>query len=168
MLARILGDLHDDNGAVALPGFYDGVEELPEGNRSSSGASSISTPGRFLRDVGLTTPAGERAARRSSSSGRGPTCDVNGIIGGYTGEGVKTVLPAKASAKVSFRLVGKQNPERVIAGVPRFRHVAPAARRQGRIHRSRRQPGHFAAGQESRPCARPAAPSRPNGASRRR
>ena len=68
---------------------------------------------RFLGEVGLSVPAGEKGRSVLEMIWSRPTCDVNGIIGGYTGEGAKTVLPAKASAKVSFRLVGKQNPERI-------------------------------------------------------
>jgi acetylornithine deacetylase/succinyl-diaminopimelate desuccinylase-like protein len=112
VLARIIADLHDANGAVALPGFYDGVEELPE---------EIATQWRdlgfdgaaFLSGVGLSVPAGEKGRSVLEMIWARPTCDVNGVWGGYTGEGAKTVLPAKASAKISFRLVGKQNPERI-------------------------------------------------------
>ena len=67
----------------------------------------------FLGKVGLSAPAGEKGRSVLEMIWSRPTCDVNGIIGGYAGEGAKTVLPAKASAKVSFRLVGKQNPERI-------------------------------------------------------
>ena len=119
-LGRILGALHDENGAVALPGFYDGVEELPEEIKDQWDALDFDA-GAFLGDVGLTTPAGERGRTPLEQAWSRPTCDVNGILGGYTGEGTKTVLPAKASAKVSFRLVGKQNPEKVVAGVSRLR-----------------------------------------------
>ena len=66
-------------------------------------------------------PAGENGRSVLEMIWSRPTCDVNGIVGGYTGEGAKTVLPAKASAKVSFRLVGKQNPERIVADLPRLR-----------------------------------------------
>jgi acetylornithine deacetylase/succinyl-diaminopimelate desuccinylase-like protein len=111
-LAKILGALHDDSGAVALPGFYEGVEELPQ-EISDQWNSLNFDAAAFLRDVGLTTPAGERDRAPLEQVWSRPTCDVNGIVGGYTGEGTKTVLPAKASAKVTFRLVGKQNPERV-------------------------------------------------------
>lgn len=119
VLSRILGDLHDDNGAVAIPGFYDGVEDLPQEIADQWNALDFDAAG-FLRDVGLTTPAGERDRTPLELLWSRPTCEVNGIVGGYTGEGTKTVLPAKASAKVTFRLVGKQNPERVVQAFRAF------------------------------------------------
>ncbi len=76
--------------------------------------------GAFLREVGLTTPAGERDRSPLEILWSRPTCEVNGIVGGYTGEGTKTVLPAKASAKITFRLVGKQNPERILEAFRAF------------------------------------------------
>ena len=112
VLSRILGALHDDSGAVALPGFYDGVEEVPQEILDQWNALNFDAAAS-LGDVGLTTPAGERDRTPLEQLWSRPTCDVNGIVGGYAGEGFKTVLPGKASAKVSFRLVGKQNPERV-------------------------------------------------------
>jgi acetylornithine deacetylase/succinyl-diaminopimelate desuccinylase-like protein len=119
VLARILGDLHDDNGAVAIPGFYDGVEDLPQEIADQWNALDFDAAG-FLRDVGLTAPAGERDRTPLELLWSRPTCEVNGILGGYTGEGTKTVLPAKASAKLTFRLVGKQNPERVVQAFRTF------------------------------------------------
>ena len=112
MLARILADLHDSNGAVTLPGFYDGVEELPD-EIAEQWRDLDFDEAAFLGEVGLSVPAGEKGRSALEMIWSRPTCDVNGIVGGYTGEGTKTVLPAKASAKVSFRLVGKQNPERI-------------------------------------------------------
>ena len=141
VLTKILSELHDYNGAVAIPSFYDGVEVLPRSSRTS-GTSSDFYGGAFLREVGLTTPAGERDRSPLEILCSRPTCEVNGIIGGYTGEGTKTVLPARASAKITFRLVGKQNPERIPRSFPRFRHVAPAAGRESGIPRTWRQPGH--------------------------
>ncbi len=111
-LSRILGALHDANGAVALPGFYDGVDDLPQEIAQQWNELGFDAAA-FLGAVGLTTPAGERDRTPLEQIWSRPTCDVNGAVGGYTGEGFKTVLPAKASAKVSFRLVGKQNPERI-------------------------------------------------------
>ena len=112
VLSKILGELHDDNGAVAIPGFYDGVEEPPQEIADQWQELNFDA-GSFLRDVGLTTSAGERDRSPLEILWSRPTCEVNGIVGGYTGEGTKTVLPAKASAKITCRLVGKQNPERV-------------------------------------------------------
>ena len=106
-------------GAVAIPGFYDGVEELPDEIRQQWSELDFDAAA-FLGDVGLTTPAGERDRTPLEQLWSRPTCEVNGIVGGYTGEGTKTVLPAEASAKVSFRLVGKQNPERVLRAFRSF------------------------------------------------
>ncbi len=119
VLCRILGDLHDRNGAVAIPGFYDGVEELPDEIREQWAELGFDAAG-FLGDVGLTTPAGERDRTPLEQLWSRPTCEVNGIVGGYTGEGTKTVLPAEACAKVSFRLVGKQSPERIVLSFRSF------------------------------------------------
>ena len=112
VLSRILADLYDPNGAVTLPGFYDGVEELPE-EIAAQWRDLNFDEAAFLGEVGLSVPAGEKGRSALEMIWSRPTCDVNGIVGGYTGEGTKTVLPAVASAKVSFRLVGKQNPERI-------------------------------------------------------
>jgi acetylornithine deacetylase/succinyl-diaminopimelate desuccinylase-like protein len=118
-LARILGELHDAEGAVALPSFYDGVEELPEEIKQQWDQLDFDAAA-FLGDVGLTTPAGERDRTPLEQVWSRPTCEVNGIVGGYTGDGLKTVLPAKASAKVSFRLVGKQSPEKIVQSFRAF------------------------------------------------
>jgi acetylornithine deacetylase/succinyl-diaminopimelate desuccinylase-like protein len=119
VLSRILADLHDAAGAVAIPGFYDGVEEIPQ-ELADQWHELGFDGGAFLREVGLTTPAGERERSPLEVLWSRPTCEVNGIIGGYTGEGTKTVLPARASAKITFRLVGKQNPERILEAFRAF------------------------------------------------
>ena len=119
VLARILADLHDANGAVALSGFYDGVEELPAEVAEQWRALDFDDA-KFLGEVGLQVPAGEKGRSTLEMLWSRPTCDVNGITGGYQGEGAKTVLPAQASAKVSFRLVAKQNPERVVQSFRAF------------------------------------------------
>jgi acetylornithine deacetylase/succinyl-diaminopimelate desuccinylase-like protein len=119
VLSRILGALHDSNGAIALPGFYDGVDEVSEEIAEQWKALDFDAAA-FLGAVGLTTPVGERDRTPLEQLWSRPTCDVNGVVGGYTGEGSKTVLPSKASAKVSFRLVGKQNPERVVQSFRSF------------------------------------------------
>lgn len=112
VLNRILTALHDDNGRVTLPGFYDGVPELPADIKADLKALNL-TPEEFLGQVGLKIPAGEKDRMLIEQISTRPTCDVNGITGGYTGEGAKTVIASQASAKVSFRLVGSQDPEKV-------------------------------------------------------
>ena len=112
LLDRILAALHDDNGRVTLPGFYDGVPELPADIKADLEALNL-TPEDFLGQVGLKIPAGEKDRMLIEQISTRPTCDVNGIVGGYTGEGAKTVIAGQASAKVSFRLVGDQDPEKI-------------------------------------------------------
>jgi len=112
VLTRILAGLHDDSGRITLPGFYEGVEELPDDVKAQWIAMSESSS-EFLSDVGLSTPAGESGYSVLEQIWSRPSCDVNGIISGYTGEGFKTVLPSKAMAKISFRLVGKQDPDKI-------------------------------------------------------
>lgn len=112
LMARIIAALHDDNGRVAVPGFYDGVRELPPDIKADLAALDL-TPADFLGPVGLKTPAGENGRMLIEQISTRPTCDVNGIIGGYTGEGAKTVIPGAASFKVSFRLVGDQDPDKI-------------------------------------------------------
>lgn len=109
VLSRIIAGLHDDIGRITLPNFYDGVPELPDAIRAQWQNLSFDH-GKFLGDVGLSVPAGEQDRTPLEMIWSRPTCEVNGIIGGYTGDGFKTVLPSEARAKISFRLVGTQNP----------------------------------------------------------
>ncbi len=112
VLTKILAAIHDDNGRITIPGFYDDVRELPPEIRRQWEALGL-TAESFLGQVGLRVPAGEKDRLLIEQLSSRPTCDVNGIVGGYTGEGSKTVIPSQASAKVSFRLVGEQNPDKV-------------------------------------------------------
>ncbi len=112
VLAKIIAALHDEEGRVAIPGFYDGVPELPADIRADLAALNL-TPESFLGQVGLRIPAGEKDRLLIEMISTRPACDVNGIAGGYTGEGAKTVIAAQAKAKVSFRLVGDQDPEKI-------------------------------------------------------
>jgi acetylornithine deacetylase/succinyl-diaminopimelate desuccinylase-like protein len=109
VLARILASLHDDQGRVTVPGFYDGVSEISPDLRAQWDSLGFDEA-RFLGDVGLSIPAGEAGRGALESTWARPTCEFNGISGGYAGDGFKTVLPSKATAKVSFRLVGQQDP----------------------------------------------------------
>jgi acetylornithine deacetylase/succinyl-diaminopimelate desuccinylase-like protein len=119
VLSKIIGDLHDDNGRVALPGFYDGVPELPEDVAAQWRALDFDEKA-FLASIGLTRAGGEAGRGVLEQIWARPTCDVNGMVGGYTGKGSKTVLPAQASAKFSFRLVGTQDPLKVLASFRDF------------------------------------------------
>ena len=112
VLTRVLASLHDDAGRITVPGFYDGVTELPDAIRQQWQGLAFDHA-RFLGDVDLSVPAGEQDRTPIEMIWSRPTCEVNGIWGGYTGAGFKTVLPAKASAKVSFRLVGDQDPHAI-------------------------------------------------------
>ena len=114
VLTKILASLHDDTGRVTLPGFYDGVDDLPAEVRASWEALGT-TAESFLGPVGLKTPAGEAGRSILEQVWARPTCEFNGVSGGYEGDGFKTVLPAEAMAKVSFRLVGRQDPEAIRA-----------------------------------------------------
>ncbi|HEY0569196.1 MAG TPA: M20/M25/M40 family metallo-hydrolase, partial [Xanthobacteraceae bacterium] len=112
ILSKILAGLHDDKSRVTLPGFYDGVPELPSDIRADLENLQL-TPEQFLGQVGLKVPAGEKDRMLIEQISTRPTAEINGIIGGYTGEGAKTVIPGQAMAKVSFRLVGTQDPEKI-------------------------------------------------------
>jgi acetylornithine deacetylase/succinyl-diaminopimelate desuccinylase-like protein len=112
VLAKIIADLHDAKGRVTVPGFYDGVHELPIAIKADLDALNL-TPDDFLGGVGLRVPAGEAGRSLIEQISTRPTCDANGIVGGYTGEGAKTVIASEASAKISFRLVGDQDPEKI-------------------------------------------------------
>jgi acetylornithine deacetylase/succinyl-diaminopimelate desuccinylase-like protein len=111
-LMRVLGGLHDGDGKVAIPGFYDRVKDIDAETRASwesLGADEFA----LLRSVGVEAPSGERGRGVLEKVWSRPTCDINGAIGGYTGAGAKTVIPAEASAKISFRLVPDQNPAEI-------------------------------------------------------
>jgi acetylornithine deacetylase/succinyl-diaminopimelate desuccinylase-like protein len=109
VLAKIIASLHDHTGRIMVPGFYDGVEELPADIAQQWSDLGFENA-EFLGEVGLGIPAGEDGRTGLEMIWSRPTCEVNGIGGGYQGDGFKTVLPAKATAKISFRLVPGQDP----------------------------------------------------------
>lgn len=123
VLSGIIAGLHDDAGRITVPGFYDGVPELPDELLAQWNSLGFDDSG-FLGDVGLSVPAGEAGRSVLEMIWARPTCEVNGISGGYTGDGFKTVLPSKASAKISFRLVGTQDPLKIRED---FRHMVKAS-----------------------------------------
>jgi acetylornithine deacetylase/succinyl-diaminopimelate desuccinylase-like protein len=112
LLSQILGEMWDGKGRVTIPGFYQGVKDLPADIKADLKGLDL-TAEKFLGPIGLKKPAGEQDRMLIEQITTRPTAEINGIIGGYTGEGAKTVIPGEASAKVSFRLVGEQNPEKV-------------------------------------------------------
>lgn len=112
VLARVIAALHDDHGRVTVPGFYEGVPELSDDIRSQWQALGFDAAA-FLGEVGLSEPAGEAGRMPLEMLWSRPTCEVNGIWGGYQGSGFKTVLPSRAGAKISFRLVGDQDPQKI-------------------------------------------------------
>ncbi len=118
-LTRILGGLHDADGRVQLPGFYDGVQDIPPALADEWAALGFDEAD-FLGSIGLAHPAGERGRPALERLWGRPTADVNGIWGGYQGPGSKTVIAAEAGAKVSFRLVPGQDPAKIIAAFKTF------------------------------------------------
>ena len=112
VLAKIIASLHDDQGRITIPGFYDGVPELTN-ELAASWDDLKFDEAHFLGEVGLSKPAGEVGRRPLEMIWSRPTCEVNGLWSGYTGDGFKTVLPSQAHAKISFRLVGTQDPLKI-------------------------------------------------------
>jgi len=111
-LARIVAELKDRDGVVQVPGFYDGVVELTVEERAAE--ASLPFDEEALRKrIGVLALVGERGYSPLERRGARPTLDVNGIWGGFQGEGSKTIIPAEAHAKVSCRLVAHQDPDRV-------------------------------------------------------
>ncbi|HLY06600.1 MAG TPA: M20/M25/M40 family metallo-hydrolase [Rhizomicrobium sp.] len=119
VLADVLSAMHRPDGSVAIPGFYEGVHELPPDIKADLNGLHL-TPEKFLYPIGLKIPAGEQGRMLIEQISTRPTAEVNGIMGGYTGEGAKTVIPGKAMAKVSFRLVGDQDPEKIRENFRKF------------------------------------------------
>ena len=128
-LTQMLCALHDDTGRVRIPGFYDGVSE-PSAELRKRWQRLAFDPQAYLGDVGLHTPSGERGRSLLELIWTRPTAEVNGIWGGYQGPGLKTVIPAEAHAKISFRLVPNQEPDDVYANFERFAraHLPPNCR----------------------------------------
>jgi len=118
-LTRVLGDLHDDQGGVRIPGFYDGVRQVPDALRESWAGLGFDAAA-FLGEVGLHEPAGEHGQSPLAQLWARPTAEINGIYGGYQGDGAKTVIPAEATAKLTFRLVPGQDPAAIVANFERF------------------------------------------------
>ncbi len=111
-LSKAIASLHDASGRVMINDFYKGVPETPKIIKNQWKKLNFSTE-NFLTEVGLTSSVGEQSYSLLEQIWARPTCELNGIWGGYTAPGFKTVIPSEANAKVSFRLVGNQDPEKI-------------------------------------------------------
>jgi len=118
-LARILGELHDENGVIQIPGFYDDVRPLSPAEQKQWKSLRFDEAA-FLGGAGLKASVGEEGCSVLERLWSRPTCDLNGIWGGYTGEGAKTVIASHASAKLSCRLVADQDPQKIYDGIMAF------------------------------------------------
>ena len=107
VLCKLIASLHDENGRITIPGFYDKVASLSEGERKAINQAPFDLD-EYKKELGIKEVLGEKGFSTLERTGIRPTLDVNGIWGGFTGEGAKTVLPSKAHAKISMRLVPNQ------------------------------------------------------------
>jgi acetylornithine deacetylase/succinyl-diaminopimelate desuccinylase-like protein len=124
-LARMLAALHDDQGRIQIPGFYDDVEPLTNEERKAF-ATLPFDEAAYASALGVNDVSGEAGFSTLERRWARPTCDVNGIAGGYQGEGPKTIVPARASAKITCRLVPHQDPAQLTEALEtRLREVAP-------------------------------------------
>ena len=112
ILAKLIASLHDENNHIAIPGFYNDVISLTQEERSDLNAAPFNQ-NEYNDDLGIATEWGEKGFSTLERTGTRPTLEVNGIWSGYTGEGAKTVLPSKANAKISMRLVPNQNSDTI-------------------------------------------------------
>ena len=119
VLARLIGQLHDDQGRIQVPGFYDDVTELLPEERKQWAALPFDEA-EYLKSLGSPAAFGEAGYTTLERRWARPTCDVNGLTGGYQGEGPKTIVPAKATAKITCRLVPNQRNEVIIAALEKF------------------------------------------------
>lgn len=124
-LAEIVAKLHDDNGTITVPGFYDAVVPLSDEERTELKKTDF-TDADWVARSGVNEPWGEKEFTIRERIGARPTLELNGIVGGFYGEGVKTVLPAKAMAKITCRLVANQDPHDIAAKIKTYvEQIAP-------------------------------------------
>jgi acetylornithine deacetylase/succinyl-diaminopimelate desuccinylase-like protein len=112
ILCKMIADCHDENNHITIPGFYDDVMELSKEERAEMAKAPFDL-NDFKKDLGIEEERGEKGFSTNERTGIRPTLDVNGIWGGYIGEGAKTVLPSKACAKISMRLVPNQGSQKI-------------------------------------------------------
>lgn len=126
MLAKMIASCHDENNHITIPGFYDDVVESTTEERAKMAQAPFNEE-EYKKDLGVSSLWGEKGYTTNERTGIRPTLEVNGIWGGYTGEGAKTVLPSKAFAKISCRLVPNQSSKKMTEKVLNyFKSIAPA------------------------------------------
>jgi len=126
VLCDMIASLQDKEGKVTIPGFYDDVQEVSKEERAQMAAAPFSLD-EYKKHLDINEVKGETGYSTLERTSIRPTLDVNGIWGGYTGEGAKTVLPSKAHAKISMRLVPNQKSEKIMALFEaHFKKIAPA------------------------------------------
>jgi acetylornithine deacetylase/succinyl-diaminopimelate desuccinylase-like protein len=127
ILAQMIASCHDENNHITIPGFYDDVVVSSDEERAVMAKAPYSEE-EYKKEVGVNELWGEKGYSTNERTGIRPTLEVNGIWGGYTGEGSKTVLPSKASAKISCRLVPNQSSEKITKKLlDYFKSIAPAS-----------------------------------------
>ncbi|WP_262485699.1 dipeptidase [Dyadobacter soli] len=127
VLCEMIASLKDENGHITIPGFYDKVQGLSAAERAALNAAPFDLE-EYKQDLDIDDVAGERGYTTIERTSVRPTLDVNGIWGGYIGEGAKTVLPSKAHAKISMRLVPDQNDDEICEIFTKhFESIAPAS-----------------------------------------
>ena len=125
VLSKMIASLHDESGKITIPGFYDKVAELSKADREALNKAPFNVE-EYKKEIGIEDIVGEKGYTTIERTGIRPTLDCNGIWGGYTGEGAKTVLPSKASAKISMRLVPNQHPDEITELFTKhFKTIAP-------------------------------------------
>jgi acetylornithine deacetylase/succinyl-diaminopimelate desuccinylase-like protein len=126
MLSKMIASCHDENNHITIPGFYDDVVESSDLERAKMAEAPFDAS-EYAKDLGVTELWGEKGYSSNERTGIRPTLEVNGIWGGYTGEGAKTVLPSKAFAKISCRLVPNQSSQKITEKIINyFTSIAPA------------------------------------------
>ena len=125
ILCKLIASCHDENNHITVPGFYDKVQELSDAERAEMAKAPFDL-NDFRKDLNIDEERGEKGYSTNERTGIRPTLDVNGIWGGYTGDGAKTVLPSKAFAKISMRLVPNQSSKEISdLFIKHFESIAP-------------------------------------------
>ena len=125
MLCKMIASLHDENNHITIPAFYDKVVELTADEKAALNSAPFDLDD-YKKDLDISAEWGEKGYSTLERTGTRPTLEVNGIWGGYTGEGAKTVLPSKANAKISMRLVPHQSSEEIASIFQQhFESIAP-------------------------------------------